>query len=196
MRHFVDFSLTPDALVVRVVTQEAVRLPSEQVVVAAAEGVAVERKMMVQRAATVAMAVDATRGLVAAVPQGEAGQALPMAAAVGMPPMMERMAIMGRMAIMERQAPQVQQVAFQVAGGFPVGRVVRVEMAREVAAAKGEAVAQVRGGRLGIVILMELERAAVAVGGAVVVEQAAQEAGAAAPAMGSSWSPMVLVATS
>jgi len=144
MRHFVDFSLTPDALVVRVVTQEAVRLPSEQVVVAAAEGVAVERKMMVQRAATAAMAGDATRGLVAAVLQGEAGQALPMAAAVGMPPMMERMAIMGRMAIMERQAPQVQQVAFQVAGGFPVGRVVRVEMAREVAAAKGEAVAQVR----------------------------------------------------
>jgi len=43
---------------------------------------------------------------------------------------------------------------------------------------------------------MELERAAVAVGVAVVVEQAAQEAGAAAPAMGSSWSPMVLVATS
>ena len=144
MRHIVDFSLTPDALVVRVVTQEAVRLPSEQVVVAAAEGVAVERKMMVQRAATAAMAGDATRGLVAAVLQGEAGQALPMAAAVGMPPMMERMAIMGRMAIMERQAPQVQQVAFQVAGGFPVGRVVRVEMAREVAAAKGEAVAQVR----------------------------------------------------
>ena len=144
MRHFVDFSLTPDALVVRVVTQEAVRLPSEQVVVAAAEGVAVERKMMVQRAATAAMAGDATRGLVAAVLQGEAGQALPMATAVGMPPMMERMAIMGRMAIMERQAPQVQQVAFQVAGGFPVGRVVRVEMAREVAAAKGEAVAQVR----------------------------------------------------
>jgi len=104
----------------------------------------VERKMMVQRAATAAMAGDATRGLVAAVLQGEAGQALPMAAAVGMPPMMERMAIMGRMAIMERQAPQVQQVAFQVAGGFPVGRVVRVEMAREVAAAKGEAVAQVR----------------------------------------------------
>ena len=93
---------------------------------------------------TAAMAGDAVRGLVAAVLQGEAGQALPMATAVGMPPMMERMAIMGRMAIMERQAPQVQQVAFQVAGGFPVGRVVRVEMAREVAAAKGEAVAQVR----------------------------------------------------
>ena len=43
---------------------------------------------------------------------------------------------------------------------------------------------------------MELERAAVAVGGAVAVEPAAQEAGAAALAMGSSWSPMVLVATS
>ena len=77
-----------------------------------------------------------------------------------------------------------------------MGRVVRVEMAREVAAAKGEAVAQVRGHRLGIVILMELERAAVAVGGAVAVERAAQEAGAAAPAMGSSWSAMVPAATS
>jgi hypothetical protein len=105
MWHIVDFSLTPDALVVRVVPQEAVRLPSEQVVVAAAEGVAVERKIVVQRAGTAAMAGDAARGLVAAVLQGEAGQALPMATAVGMPPMMERMAIMGRMAIMERQAP-------------------------------------------------------------------------------------------
>ena len=111
-----------------------------------AEGVAVERKMMVQRAATVAMAVDATRGLVAAVPQGEAGQALPMAAAVGMPPMMEGMAIMGRMAIMEPMAMLAHQVVSLAAGGFPVGRVVRVEMAREVAAAKGEAVAQVREG--------------------------------------------------
>jgi len=114
--------------------------------VAVAEGVAVERKMMVQRAATVAMAVDATRGLVAAVPQGEAGQALPMAAAVGMPPMMEGMAIMGRMAIMEPMAMLAHQVVSLAAGGFPVGRVVRVEMAREVAAAKGEAVAQVREG--------------------------------------------------
>ena len=138
--------LPTDALVVRLVTQEAVRLPSEQVVVAAAEGVAVERNMMVQRAATAAMAGDATRGLVAAVLQGEAGQALPMAAAVGMPPMMERMAMMGRGAMMERQAPKVQQVVFQVPGGSPVGRVVWVEMVREVAAAKGEAVAQGRGG--------------------------------------------------
>ena len=47
-------------------------------------------------------------------------------------------------------------------GGFPVGRVVRVEMVREVAAAKGEAVAQ---GREGGIVRMELERAAVAVGG-------------------------------
>ena len=146
MRHFVDFSLTPDALVVRVVTQEAVRLPSEQVVVAAAEGVAVERKMMVQRAATAAMAGDATRGLVAAVLQGEAGQAPPMATAVGIPTMMEGMAIMGRMAIMEPMAMLAHQVVSLAAGGFPVGRVVRVEMAREVAAAKGEAVAQVREG--------------------------------------------------
>jgi hypothetical protein len=75
------------------------------VVVAAAEGVAVERKIMVQRAAMAVMAGDATRGLVAAVLHWEAGQALPMAAAIGMPPMMERMAMMGRMAIMERQAP-------------------------------------------------------------------------------------------
>lgn len=144
MCHFVDFSLTPDALVVRVVTQEAMRLPSEQAVVAAAEGVAVERKIMVQRAATAAMAGDATQGLVAAVLQGEAGEALPMSTAVGMPPMMERMAIMGRMAIMEPMALLAHQVVFQVAGGFPAGRVVRVEMAREVAAAKGEAVAQGR----------------------------------------------------
>ena len=43
---------------------------------------------------------------------------------------------------------------------------------------------------------MELERAAVAVGGAVAVERAAQEAGAAAPAMGSSWSAMVAAAMS
>ena len=121
-----------------------------------------ERKMMVQRAATVAMAVDATRGLVAAVPQGEAGQALPMAAAVGMPPMMEGMAIMGRMAIMEPMAMLAHQVVSLAAGGFPVGRVVRVEMVREVAAAKGEAVAQ---GREGGIVRMELERAAVAVGG-------------------------------
>ena len=99
-----DF-LTSDALVVRVVTQEAVRLPSEQVVVAAAEGVAVEREIMVQRAATAAMAGDAAWGLVAAVLQGEAVEALPISTAVGMPAMMERMAIMGRMAIMERQAP-------------------------------------------------------------------------------------------
>jgi hypothetical protein len=105
MCHIVDFSLTPDALVVRMVPQEAVRLPSEQVVVVAEEGVAVERKIMVQRAATAAMAGDAARGLVAAVLQGEAGEALPMAAAVGIPAIMERMAMMGRMAIMERQAP-------------------------------------------------------------------------------------------
>ena len=190
-----DF-LSSDALGVGMVTQEAVRLPSEQVVVAAAEGVAVERKIMVQRAATAARAGDATRGLVAAVLQGEAGEALQMSTAVGMPAMMERMAIMGRMAIMEPMAMLAHQVVFQVAGGFPVGRVLRVEMAREVAAAKGEAVAQVRGRRLGIVILMELERAAVAVGGAVAVERAAQEAGAAAPAMGSSWSAMVPAATS
>ena len=39
---------------------------------------------------------------------------------------------------------------------------------------------------------MELERAA----GAVAVERAAQEAGAAAAAMGSSWSATVLAATS
>lgn len=154
------------------------------------------KKIMDAQGAMAAMAGDAPRRLVAAVLQGEAGQALPMAAAVGMPPMMERMAMMGRGAMMERQAPKVQQVVFQVPGGSPVGRVVRVEMAREVAAAKGEAVAQVRGRRLGIVILMELERAAVAVGGAVAVEQAAQEAGAAAPAMGSSWSAMVPAATS
>jgi len=187
--------LSPDALRVGMVTQEAMRLTSEQVVVAAAEGVAVERKIMVQRAAMAAMAGDAARGLVAAVLQGEAGEALPMSTAVGMPAIMERMAIMGRMAIMEPMAPLAHQVVFQVAGGFPVGRVVRVEMAREVAAAKGEAVAQVRG-RLGIVILMELERAAVAVGGAVAVEPAAQEAGAAALAMGSSWSAMVPAVTS
>ena len=192
MRHFVDFSLTPDALVVRVVTQEAVRLTSEQVVVAAAEGVAVERKIMVQRAATAAMAGDAARGLVAAVLQGEAGQALPMATAVGMPPIMERMAIMGRMAIMEPMALLAHQVVSQAAGGSPVDRVVGVEMAREVAAAEGGVVAQGRGG----CVRMELERAAVAVGVAVVGEQAAQEAGAAAPAMGSSWSAMVPAATS
>ena len=186
--------LPTDALVVRLVTQEAVRLPSEQVVVAAAEGVAVERKEMVQRAAMAAMAGDATRGLVAAVLQGEAGKAGPMAAAVGMPPMMERMAMMGRGAMMERQAPKVQQVVFQVPGGSPVGRVVRVEMVREVAAAKGEAVAQGRGGVCSV--RMELERAAVAVGVAVAGEQAAQEAGAAAPAMGSSWSAMVAAAMS
>lgn len=66
-------------------------------------------------------------------------------------------------------------------------------MALGVAAAKGEAVAQGRGGRS---VRMELERAAVAVGVAVVVEQAAQEAGAAALAMGSSWSAMVPAATS
>ena len=186
--------LPTDALVVRLVTQEAVRLPSEQVVVAAAEGVAVERKEMVQRAAMAAMAGDATRGLVAAVLQGEAGKAGPMAAAVGMPPMMERMAMMGRGAMMERQAPKVQQVVFQVPGGSPVGRVVWVEMVREVAAAKGEAVAQGRGG--GHSVRMELERAAVAVGVAVAGEQAAQEAGAAAPAMGSSWSAMVAAAMS
>jgi len=190
----VDF-LASDALMVGMVTQEAVRLPSEQVVVAAAEGVAVERKIMVQRAATAAMAGDAL-ARVAAVLQGEAGEALPMSTAVGMPAMMERMAIMGRMAIMEPMAPLAHQVVSLVAGGFPVGRVLRVEMAREVAAAKGEAVAQVRGRRLGIVILMELERAAVAVGGAVAVEQAAQEAGAAALAMGSSWSAMVPAVTS
>ena len=94
--------LPTDALGVRVVTQGTLRLTSEQVVVAAAEGVAVERKIMVQRAAMAAMAGDAARGLVAAVPQGEAGEALPMAAAVGIPTMMERMAIVGRMAIMER----------------------------------------------------------------------------------------------
>ena len=74
-----------------------------------------------------------------------------------------------------------------------MGRVVRVEMAREVAAAKGEAVAQVRGGCF---VQMELERAAVAVGGAVAVERAARAAGAAAPAMGSSWSATVPAATS
>jgi hypothetical protein len=145
----VDFSLTPDALVVRVVTQEAMRLTSEQVVVVAAEGVAVERRIMVQRAATAAMAGDVARGLVAAVLQGEAGQALPMAAAIGIPAMMERMAIMGRMALMEPMALMAHQVVSLAAGGFPVGRVVRVEMVREVAAAKGEAVAQVReGGRV------------------------------------------------
>jgi len=43
------------------------RLTSEQVVVAAAEGVAVERKIMVQRAATAAMAGDTARWLAAAV---------------------------------------------------------------------------------------------------------------------------------
>jgi hypothetical protein len=64
-----------------------------------------------------------------------------------------------------------------------VGRVVRVEMAREVAAAKGEAVAQVKEGGC---VRMELERAAVAVGVAVVVERVARAAGAAAAAMGSS----------
>jgi len=80
-----------------------------------------------------------------------------------------------------------------VAGGFPVDRVIQVEMAREVAAAEGEAVAQGRGV---FFVRMELERAAVAVGVAVVGEQAAQEAGAAAAAMGSSWSAMVPAATS
>ena len=137
--------LSPDALRVGMVTQEAMRLTSEQVVVAAAEGVAVERKMMVQRAATAAMAGDAL-ARVAAVLQGEAGQAPPMATAVGIPTMMEGMAIMGRMAIMEPMAMLAHQVVSLAAGGFPVGRVVRVEMAREVAAAKGEAVAQVREG--------------------------------------------------
>ena len=138
-----DF-LTSDALAVRMVTKEAMRLTSEQVVVAAAEGVAVERKMMVQRAATAARAGDATWGLVAAVLHWEAGQALPMATAIGIPPMMERMAMMGRMAIMEPMAIVAHQVVSLAAGGSPVGRVTRVEMAREVAAAKGEAVAQVR----------------------------------------------------
>ena len=63
------------------------------------------KKIMDAQGAMAAMAGDAARGLVAAVLHWEAGQALPMAAAVGMPTMMERMAIMGRMAIMERQAP-------------------------------------------------------------------------------------------
>ena len=137
--------LTADALVVRMVTQEAVRLLSEQVVVAAAEGVAVGRKIMVQRAATAAMAGDALARVAAVLPEG-VGVAVVRDARGVMAAKMVLPEPQGPTEPMERQAPQVQQVVYQVAGGFPVGRVVWVEMAREVAAAKGEAVAQVREG--------------------------------------------------
>jgi hypothetical protein len=157
------------------------RLSERGVAVVAAEQVGA-KIMVALRAATAAMAGDAAWGLVAAVlPQGVGvavvGDVRGVAAKMVLPEPQ------GPTEPMERQAPQVHRVVYWVAGGSPVGRVVRVEMVREVAAAKGEAVAQVRGGGI---VRMELERAAVAVGVAVVGEQAAQEAGAAAPAMGSS----------
>jgi hypothetical protein len=148
--------------------------------------------IMDAQAAMAVMAVDALARVAVALPGG-VGVAVVVDARGVVAAKMALLEPQGPTEPMQRQAPQVQQVVFQVAGGFPVGRVLRVEMAREVAAAKGEAVAQGRGVRS---VRMELERAAVAVGVAVVVEQAARAAGAAAPAMGSSWSAMVPPATS
>jgi len=100
--------------------------------------------MVALQGAMVVMGVDALVRVVVALPQGVGaavvGDARGVAAKMVLPEPQ------GPTELVERQAPQVQQVVFQVAGGSPVGRVVRVEMVREVAAAKGEAVAQVRGG--------------------------------------------------
>jgi hypothetical protein len=156
------------------------RLSERGVAVVAAEQVGVKIMVALQGAMAV-MAVGALARVAVALPQGVGvavvGDARGVAAKMVLPEPQ------GPTEPMERQALQVHQVVFQVAGGFPVGRVVRVEMVRGVAAAKGEAVAQGRGDG---VVWMELERAAVVVGVAVAVERAAQEAGAAAAAMGSS----------
>ena len=99
--------------------------------------------IMDAQGAKAVMAVDALARVAVALPEG-VGVAVVRDARGVMAAKMVLPEPQGPTEPMERQAPQVQQVAFQVAGGFPVGRVVRVEMAREVAAAKGEAVAQVR----------------------------------------------------
>jgi hypothetical protein len=113
------------------------------VVAAAAEPVGVKIMVALQGAMAV-MAVDALARVAVALPQGVGGAVVGDARGVAAKMVLPEP--QGPTEPMERQAPQVHQVVFQVAGGFPVGRVVRVEMAREVAAAKGEAVAQVRGG--------------------------------------------------
>jgi hypothetical protein len=118
------------------------RVSERVVVAAAAEPVGVKIMVALQGAMAV-MAVDALAGVAVALLQGVGvavvGDARGVAAKMVLPEPQ------GPTEPMERQVLQVHQVVFQVAGGSPVGRVVRVEMAREVAAAKGEAVAQGRG---------------------------------------------------
>ena len=101
--------------------------------------------IMDAQGAMAVMAVDALARVAVALPEG-VGVAVVGDARGVMAAKMVLPEPQGPTEPMERQAPQVQQVASQTAGGSPVGRVVRVEMAREVAAAKGEAVAQVREG--------------------------------------------------
>ena len=102
--------------------------------------------IMDAQAAMAVMAVDALARVAVALPEG-VGVAVVGDARGVMAAKMVLPEPQGPTEPMERQAPQGQQVVFQVPGGFPVGRVVWVEMAREVAAAKGEAVAQGREGR-------------------------------------------------
>ena len=81
--------------------------------------------IMDAQAAMAVMAVDALARVAVALPEG-VGVAVVGDARGRMAAKMALLEPQGPTEPMERQAPRVRQVVFQVAGGFPVGRVVRV----------------------------------------------------------------------